>query len=77
MDINDIPDLHRVEKDANGLTLGGNVSLTMAKKSFEMYSMDAGFEYLRHLADHLDLVASVPVRNVRIFQLENTFQPVN
>lgn len=75
VDINDIADLHRVDKDAQGLTLGGNVSLSMAMKAFEMYSMDTGFEYLRHLLKHLDLVASVPVRNVSYFFLKNNFFP--
>lgn len=64
IDINDIPDLRRIEKSENHLTLGSNVSLTVAMNTFEKYSKDKGFEYLRHLAHHIDLIASVPVRNV-------------
>nr|XP_050853429.1 uncharacterized protein LOC127065310 isoform X1 [Vespula vulgaris] len=64
IDINDIPDLRRIEKSENHLTLGSNVSLTVAMKTFEKYSKDKGFEYLRHLAHHIDLIASVPVRNI-------------
>ncbi|KAK2583672.1 hypothetical protein KPH14_009602 [Odynerus spinipes] len=64
VDINDIPDLRRVEKSESSLTLGGNVSLTVTMENFEKYSKEKGFEYLRHLADHIDLIASVPVRNI-------------
>lgn len=64
IDINDIPDLHRVDKSDSSLILGGNVSLTVAMENFDKYSKDKGFEYLRHLAHHIDLIASVPVRNI-------------
>lgn len=40
------------------------MSLTVAMETFEKYSMESGFKYLRHLAHHIDLIASVPVRNV-------------
>ncbi|XP_043496073.1 indole-3-acetaldehyde oxidase-like [Polistes fuscatus] len=64
IDINDIPDLRRIEKTENSLILGSNVSLTVAMNTFEKYSKDDGFQYLRHLAHHIDLIASVPVRNI-------------
>ncbi|KAG5332878.1 XDH dehydrogenase, partial [Acromyrmex heyeri] len=64
IDINDIPDLRRVEKTNNSLTLGGGVSLTTAMETFEKYSSETGFKYLHHLAHHIDLIASVPVRNI-------------
>ncbi|XP_012273308.1 xanthine dehydrogenase/oxidase [Orussus abietinus] len=64
VDINDIPDLHRVEKDSSSLVLGANVTLTDAMKNFEKFSKDQGFEYLQHLAKHIDLVASVAIRNI-------------
>ncbi|XP_020286836.1 xanthine dehydrogenase/oxidase-like isoform X2 [Pseudomyrmex gracilis] len=64
IDINDIPDLRRIEKTAESLTLGGNVTLTVAMETFLKYSADAGFQYLHHLAHHIDLIASVPVRNI-------------
>ncbi|XP_017763664.1 PREDICTED: xanthine dehydrogenase/oxidase-like isoform X2 [Eufriesea mexicana] len=64
IDINDIPDLRNVKKDNNTLTIGGNVSLTVAMQTFEKYSKEPNFEYLHHLAKHIDLIASVPVRNV-------------
>lgn len=64
IDLNDIPDLRRVEKTDQSLTLGGNVSLTTAMETFEKYSAEKGFKYLQHLAHHIDLIASVPVRNI-------------
>lgn len=64
IDINDIPDLRVVNKTSTSLVIGGNVSLTVAMEMFEKYSKSADFEYLQHLAKHIDLIASVPVRNV-------------
>ncbi|XP_025155411.1 xanthine dehydrogenase/oxidase isoform X3 [Harpegnathos saltator] len=64
IDVNDIPDLRRIEKTHDTLTLGGNVSLTTAMETFEKYSSESGFKHLRHLAHHIDLIASVPVRNM-------------
>lgn len=63
-DINDVEELHRIEKTADTLTLGGNVTLSIAKMTFEKYANDSGFEYLKRLAKHIDLVASIPIRNV-------------
>lgn len=64
IDVNDVPDLRRIEKNGDSLILGGNVSLTVAMETFEKYSNEDGFKYLRHLAHHIDLIASVPVRNM-------------
>lgn len=64
IDINDIPDLRRIQKTNQDLTLGGNISLTVAMETFQKYSSEAGFKYLHHLAHHIDLIASVPVRNI-------------
>lgn len=62
--MNDVPDLRRIEKTDQSLTLGGNVSLTVAMETFEKYASENGFKYLQHLAHHIDLIASVPVRNI-------------
>ncbi|XP_015433474.1 PREDICTED: indole-3-acetaldehyde oxidase-like [Dufourea novaeangliae] len=64
IDINDIPDLRRISKNNDSLTIGGNNSLTTAMETFNEYSKEPKFEYLRHLASHIDLIASVPVRNI-------------
>lgn len=44
--------------------MGGNISLTTAMETFQKYSSEKGFRYLHHLAHHIDLIASVPVRNI-------------
>lgn len=64
IDINNIPDLRNINKTSTSLVIGGNVSLTVAMETFEKYSKASDFEYLQHLAKHIDLIASVPVRNV-------------
>ncbi|XP_046483350.1 xanthine dehydrogenase/oxidase isoform X2 [Neodiprion pinetum] len=64
IDVNDIPDLHRVELTKIGLAFGANLTLTKAMQSFKKYSTYKGFKYLNLLADHIDLIASVPVRNI-------------
>lgn len=64
IDINDIPELHHISKNNDFLTVGSNISLTVAMETFINYSKEQNFHYLRHLADHIDLIASVPVRNV-------------
>ncbi|XP_058788820.1 xanthine dehydrogenase/oxidase-like [Phymastichus coffea] len=64
IDVNNISDLHRIEKTKDSLILGANVTLSMAKTAFEKYSNEPGFEYLNRMAKHIDLVASIPIRNI-------------
>nr|BCT26317.1 aldehyde oxidase [Euura sp. 'Pontania] len=64
IDINGIPDLHRIVRSESTLTLGGGVSLTEAMENFAKNAKHRGFGYLEHLAKHIDLIASVPVRNI-------------
>ncbi|CAK9818034.1 Indole-3-acetaldehyde oxidase [Anthophora plagiata] len=64
IDINDIPDLRRINKEKDTLTIGSNISLTVAMETFRKFSKETNFEYLHHLAKHIDLIASVPVRNI-------------
>ena len=66
IDINDVADLHRVQKEKDSLIFGANVTLTMMKNSFEKYMKEPRFEYLKQMAKHVDLVASIPIRNVCI-----------
>lgn len=40
------------------------LTLENAKASFRKYSKDPGFEYLNQLADHVDLIGHVAMRNV-------------
>lgn len=64
IDINDVPDLHRIEKTNNSVILGGNVTLTSAKIAFEKYASEEGFHYLKNMAEHIELTATIPIRNV-------------
>lgn len=49
----------------------------MAKAAFEKYTDEPGFEYLRRMAKHIDLVASIPIRNVsRSIFLKEVFETV-
>ncbi|XP_011694377.1 PREDICTED: xanthine dehydrogenase 1-like isoform X1 [Wasmannia auropunctata] len=65
IDINDIPDLRQIVKNNEFLLLGGNTTLTTAIEIFQEYSSEkTRFKYLRQLAEHIDLIAHVPVRNI-------------
>ncbi|XP_008544021.1 uncharacterized protein LOC103568824 isoform X1 [Microplitis demolitor] len=64
LDLNDVTDLHRVEKNDKSLTFGGNCTLTVAKNTFKKYSKDPGFQHLQHMANHVDVIASVAIRNI-------------
>ncbi|KAG5312463.1 XDH dehydrogenase, partial [Acromyrmex insinuator] len=64
IDINDIPDLYNIEKTDSILVLGGSLTLTTALETFQKYSNDTGFKYLSHLAQHVEIIANVPVRNI-------------
>lgn len=46
------------------LILGANVSLTETMEILTKASIKPGFEYCKHLVNHIDLIANVPVRNV-------------
>lgn len=67
IDINDVIELHKIQKENNTLTLGANVTLSVAKSTFEKYSNESNFKYFKGLAEHIDLVATVPIRNVSFF----------
>lgn len=66
IDVTDVPDLitHSIQEDA--LVLGANMTLTKTIGLFYKMSNDPKYLYLGKMADHIDLVAHVPVRNVRI-----------
>ncbi|KYN05924.1 PREDICTED: xanthine dehydrogenase/oxidase-like [Cyphomyrmex costatus] len=64
IDINNIPDMSNITKTDSTLVLGGNVTLTMALQTFQKYSTETGFKYLEQLAEHIEMIANVPVRNI-------------
>lgn len=72
IDIKSIPELHSVRADESSLTFGGNVSLTEFMETLEGASKKCkDYTYATSMAKHLDLVATIPVRNVNIFYFTN------
>uniref|UniRef100_T1GSG5 FAD-binding PCMH-type domain-containing protein n=1 Tax=Megaselia scalaris TaxID=36166 RepID=T1GSG5_MEGSC len=63
ININNIRELQQYHI-GNSLTLGGNITLTNAIKIFRSVQNIAGFEYFEKVADHFELIANVPVRNM-------------
>lgn len=67
IDVNSVPELHKVSSRRNKLTIGANVTLNEAMDILESVATDKpDFLYCRELAKHIDLVATVPVRNVSV-----------
>lgn len=74
IDIKDIPELHVIIADEKTLTFGGNVSLTDFMETLDRVSSQFEFySYCKQMADHIDLVAHVPVRNVSTYCEWNIF----
>lgn len=68
IDVSSVPELH-LQSVSNEITLGGNVSLTQTIDIMNNVATKPGFEYCRYIAEHIDRVANVPVRNVGIVKL--------
>lgn len=67
MDILNVEELFHYEITSKKLILGANISMTSAMELFQRISKEnKNYQYLKKLADHIDLIANVPVRNVRI-----------
>ncbi|CAH1164261.1 unnamed protein product [Phaedon cochleariae] len=65
VDIQRIGELVEYTLQENELILGANTTLTSAMNLFnEVASCDSRFGYLKKLANHIDLIANVPVRNI-------------
>lgn len=66
IDINGVTELHEYKKSRDQLVMGANVTLNSAIEIFRKVSTEdqKNFGYLSELADHLELVANTPVRNV-------------
>ncbi|KAF7271079.1 hypothetical protein GWI33_016039 [Rhynchophorus ferrugineus] len=65
IDIANVAELIAIQSDASSLSLGGNCSLTIMMETFRRIAkQNANFSYLNKMADHIDLVAHVPVRNI-------------
>ena len=67
IDVNSVKELHDYRIDPLGkLVLGANMTLTNAMSVFKKIAAQRPkeFAHLKALADHINLVANVPVRNV-------------
>ena len=64
IDVNDVLDLHRIAKESDRLIIGANITLTTFLAACKHHMNDRGFRYLKQMAKHIDLVASLPIRNV-------------
>nr|CAD7570666.1 unnamed protein product [Timema californicum] len=62
IDITGIKELRAISTEPT-LVLGGSVSLTEAMELFYDLSEKTQYAYTKVLADHIDLIANVPVRN--------------
>jgi xanthine dehydrogenase/oxidase len=64
IDISSVAELTTKEFDGKSLVLGANTTLTEAIEIFTQIAKDnPNFAYLKLMADHIDLIANVPVRN--------------
>jgi xanthine dehydrogenase/oxidase len=67
IDISSVAELTTKQFDGKSLVLGANTTLTEAIEIFTQIAKDnPNFAYLKLMADHIDLIANVPVRNVNI-----------
>lgn len=64
IDVADVKDLTSYNLENGTLTLGANMTLTNTMNLFNELSNQVQFSYLKKMADHIDLIANVPVRNV-------------
>ncbi|CAH1401638.1 unnamed protein product [Nezara viridula] len=69
IDLNGLAELHGSEITSEGITLGANIGLTEAMNLFYKLAKEQPkrFSYCQTLADHIDLIANVPVRNTGTF----------
>ncbi|KAL1494021.1 hypothetical protein ABEB36_009694 [Hypothenemus hampei] len=66
-DIVNIRELRGHKINENSLVLRANVTLTDALRTFKRLSMsNEGFEYLGKVAEHIDIITTIPVRNAVI-----------
>ncbi|KAG4066736.1 hypothetical protein HA402_012803 [Bradysia odoriphaga] len=64
IDIKSIRELHTISVNENSFVVGANVSLTELMETLQQAATKYDhYSYGKHLADHIDLVATVPVRN--------------
>ena len=70
IDTNGVDELHGYKIENQTLIVGANTALNEFMRILKKVASDnpQQFFYLNRLAEHIDLVAHVPVRNVRIYE---------
>lgn len=63
IDVSSVPKLHK-QSISNEIRLGGNVTLTHTIEIMNSVETTPGYEYCSYIAEHIERVANVPVRNV-------------
>lgn len=64
IDVNNLAELHDIQINKN-VVVGANTTIAEAIKLFNKISSERyEFGYLKEIADHYELVANIPVRNV-------------
>jgi xanthine dehydrogenase/oxidase len=64
VDINQIGDLYQISKESP-LIIGGGINLTVMQETLSFIgSMNPDYWYAETLAEHIEKIGSVPVRNV-------------
>lgn len=66
IDITGVQELHRHQMTKDGLVISANVSLTELMDILTQTAKTIGFQYVTELVNHIDLIANVPVRNVKL-----------
>lgn len=66
IDTNGVEELHKYTLNSDSLVVGANMTLSSAIDVFTKVANENPdkFAYLKQLANHIDLIANVPVRNV-------------
>ncbi|CAH1116797.1 unnamed protein product [Phaedon cochleariae] len=64
IDITSVKELTHYSVNKDTLVLGANLTLSKTMDLFEELSKQEAFHYLSVMRDHLDLVATIPVRNI-------------
>ncbi|KAF7271078.1 hypothetical protein GWI33_016038 [Rhynchophorus ferrugineus] len=65
IDITSVPELTTFKVNQDSVSFGGNCTLTYVMEAFKaLAAKNSQYGYFEKMADHIDLVAHVPVRNI-------------
>lgn len=68
VDVNSVTELHKVTNRRNKLTFGANISINEWMDVLYKIAVDKPeYSYCGQIAKHLDLIATVAIRNVKFF----------